>query len=27
VAQLQQCLQKFPSVTGFDPEDSSDTGS
>jgi hypothetical protein len=27
VAQLQQCLQRFPSVAGMDPEDSGDAGS
>ena len=27
LAQLQQCLQRFPSVAGMDPEDSGDAGS
>ena len=27
LARLQQCLQKFPSVAGMDPEDSGDSGS
>ncbi len=27
VAELQQCLQKFPSVTGFSLQDASDNGS
>lgn len=27
MAQLQQCLQRFPSVAGMDPEDSGDAGS
>jgi hypothetical protein len=27
LAQLQQCLQRFPSVQGMDPEDSGDSGS
>jgi hypothetical protein len=27
VAQLQLCLQKYPAVIGFDPQDSSDSGS
>ena len=27
VARLQLCLQKYPAVTGFDPQDSSDNGS
>jgi hypothetical protein len=26
LAQLQQCLQRFPSVAGMDPEDSGDAG-
>jgi hypothetical protein len=26
MAQLQQCLQRFPSVAGMDPEDSGDSG-
>jgi hypothetical protein len=27
LAQLQQCLQRFPSVAGMDPEDSGAAGS
>jgi hypothetical protein len=27
LAQLQQCLQRFPAVQGMDPEDSGDAGS
>jgi hypothetical protein len=27
LARLQQCLQRFPSVAGMDPEDSGDAGS
>jgi hypothetical protein len=26
IAQLQECLQKFPAVQGFTPEDSTDSG-
>lgn len=26
VAQLQQCVQRFPSVQGFTPQDAGDTG-
>lgn len=26
MAQLQQCLQRFPSVAGMDPQDSGDSG-
>jgi len=26
VAQLEQCVQRFPSVVGFTPQDSGDTG-